>query len=212
MTPETGTPGTGTPGTGTPATVTLTPGTGTPPTMTLTPGTGTPGTATPTATGPANQVLAEAEVVTELPFGSYISTVGASTEPNEADSSCAESSASVWYRFTASEAMTVRFYTQGSGFDTVLSIWSGTEHPLTELACDDDASELVDWSNLQRAFTAGQSVYIRVGGKLGASGNLVFVATEVTAGRWLGPARTPAWSLDGGGPSRAPGRRLFRPG
>ena len=71
-------------------------------------------------------------------------------------------------RFTAPVASTYTFDTFGSGFDTVLSVWSDCS---TESVCNDDSGGLQSQASLDLA--AGQAVLVLVDGYNGATGDWV---------------------------------------
>lgn len=120
-----------------------------------------------TDAAPSNDEIANAEVVSSSPFSTTGTTVGATRETdfdagtNEPEPACQDNyQATVWYSYTAPVAGDLTVDTEGSTFDTVLSITS--EDGLTELACNDDGgtgtlSRIEDF-----ALTGGQTVLIRV--------------------------------------------------
>jgi len=132
---------------------------------------------------PSNDNLANATAIDSLPFAANQATDGASMETDEVNASCAPNDASVWYTYTATSNQNVSFSTLDSGFDTVLSLWQGNSHPLTEVACNDDAVSDEDTENrsqLTAPLTAGDTYLINVSGLLGSSGNLLFNVQAVT--------------------------------
>ena len=130
------------------------------------------------AGGPGNDNLENATLITG--DGIYESSVsGATSEANETPASCTfggtsnDTGNSIYFQFTPGMDGTVSLDTDGSaldtgdGFvDTLVSILTGSEHPLSEVACNDDdpnngagdfTSALVDVP-----VTAGTTYYIRV--------------------------------------------------
>jgi hypothetical protein len=77
-------------------------------------------------------------------------------------------------RFVAPAAGTYTFSTDGSSFDTVLTLHQSCT---TQLACDDD-SGLGTQSLLSRVMTAGEVVLIVIDGYNGATGNFVLNITS----------------------------------
>lgn len=74
-----------------------------------------------------------------------------------------------WYAFTASQTGPYTFTTiNNANFDTVISLYDACEG--TYLGCNDDFGGTAQ-SSLGTTLTAGQTVYVRVGGWLGALGN-----------------------------------------
>jgi hypothetical protein len=96
-------------------------------------------------------------------FYSYTQTVkDASIAADETVASCASEdiSATVWYQYTPKSDQRVAFNTLGSDYNTVLSVWSGEQPPLTELACNDDNA--MPQSQLAVALESGKTYYISV--------------------------------------------------
>ena len=130
-----------------------------------------------------NDNLAEAIEITGPLYSNTQNTQEATHQIKEESASCSQSSASVWYQYTPSTSQKVIFDTIGSNYNTVLSVWTGKNHPLTEMACNDDSdNESSLQSQLSVAFTAGTTYYINVAGVtnsegVGETGILVFNAT-----------------------------------
>lgn len=126
---------------------------------------------------PANDDLARAVEIASLPFSDTRDTAFADTEPDESLSRCEVwfgDALGVWYRFTAERDAFVRVTTEGSDYNTILSVWTGQgRHPLSgEVACNDDARPGGDYSSLEWQATAGASYYIRASGFAAATGQL----------------------------------------
>ena len=83
----------------------------------------------------------------------------------------------VWYAialpsFSAMTTNNVQIDTIGSGFDTILAVYTGsTVGGLTQVACNDDTGGLQ--SQVQINAASGTRYYVQVGGYNGASGSLV---------------------------------------
>ena len=110
-----------------------------------------------------NQVDAKKIIPDKELFYSYTQTVkGASIEAGETVASCASKdiSATVWYQYTPKSDQRVAFNTLGSDYNTVLSVWSGETHPLTELACNDDNA--MPQSQLAVELESGKTYYLSV--------------------------------------------------
>lgn len=133
---------------------------------------------------PANDNLNAAIDITNLPYTHQQSTIEAGNEPAELLSKCFNDrttpfvSASVWYQYTATRKKTVTYDTLGSDYDTLLSVWQGTRHPLTEVACNDDNGNQIQ-SLLSLSMKKGTTYYINVSGFRGVSGNLVLNSRSV---------------------------------
>jgi|GEM_PF-3208337 hypothetical protein len=127
-----------------------------------------------------NHVLAGAEDLAPLPYSKEFSSIGARTEPNETPASCANAEgATVWFKYTPESDQAIVVDSLESSFDTVLSAWTGTDHPLYEVACNDDfQGDGYDGlgSKLELDLTAGTSYYIKVGGVTGAMGDFTLSA------------------------------------
>jgi len=101
-------------------------------------------------------------------------TVVGDTPGNDSDgsSSCgnSDSSPSVWYRYTATQTLTLRAQTCGSGYDTVVSIHTGCPgEAANELHCSDNGCGLQ--STAEAPVVAGFDYWIRVAGANGAAGS-----------------------------------------
>jgi MYXO-CTERM domain-containing protein len=78
---------------------------------------------------------------------------------------------SVWWQWTAPAAGTLNLDTHGSGFNTLLALYTGTSvAALTPVASNDDDGSTGNTSGIHTAVTAGTTYYIAVDGKAGASG------------------------------------------
>ncbi|MGH3092421.1 MAG: hypothetical protein ACRDOG_08885 [Gaiellaceae bacterium] len=87
---------------------------------------------------PGNDAIASTEVVTGLPFTAGVSTLEATTAPD--DPQCAGgSTASVWYSYTPPVSTWLTADTFGSDYDTTLSVYTGAAGSLVQVACNDDA-------------------------------------------------------------------------
>jgi hypothetical protein len=94
------------------------------------------------------------------------STVGAlSTAPAF---TCGGATGSVWFTYTMTSDDVVSFDTCGSSYDTVLDVWYGACGTLTLAACNDDFCGLQ--SEVRGTGVAGLTLFIRVGGYNGATG------------------------------------------
>lgn len=126
---------------------------------------------------PVNDNLTQAIAIPSLPYTNTQAAVDATQENGELASGCLDKAqGSVWYQYTATEAQTVTFDTLGSNYDTVLSIWQGTGHPMTAVDCNDDAGLQIQ-SFLTVSLTPGV-YYIQISHFQG-DGNLVLNAKSV---------------------------------
>ncbi len=101
-------------------------------------------------------------------------------------------SADVWFKYRPATTGAVAINLCGSGFDTVLAVYSGNCGALTQLACNDDNGGLgpCSGSNLisyiSQSMTAGTTYYIRVAGYQGATG--AYTITAVGGGGTAPPS------------------------
>ena len=78
--------------------------------------------------------------------------------------------ASLWYTYTAATAGEAIISTNGSAYDTVLTIWKSDPFgTLIEVGCNDDANGLVKTSAMTIALRGGIKYYVEVTRKTGAA-------------------------------------------
>ncbi len=127
-----------------------------------------------------NDNLSDAIVIDSLPFSLSQNTQEATGETKEASGSCAPSSASVWYQYIPLQDEKVVLSTLGSDYRTVLSVWTGSNFPLQEVACAENQESRQSQVNLN--MTAGTTYNISIEGMVpigdffGEQGNLVLSA------------------------------------
>ena len=130
----------------------------------------------------ANDNLANATPALPFPFTTSTSTVGATTEAGEPSPGCELGAsfigATVWYKFTPSEGMTLTADLSLSNFDTVVAVYSGpavnpTFAVLAFVGCDDQSGS-IDTSKYTFVAAGGITYYFQVGGYLGDAGGLTF--------------------------------------
>jgi hypothetical protein len=123
----------------------------------------------PTLVPPPNDVFGSAVVAGALPFTATLSTVEATAAVD--DPSCFGNETSVWYAFTPVISAPITAETFGSDYDTTLSVYTGTQGSLTQIACNDDAGASVQ-SQIRFPVAGGSTYYFMVAGTDG--GSLVF--------------------------------------
>jgi anti-sigma factor RsiW len=139
---------------------------------------------TPTIAGPPANDNPPGIAITSLPFSQSTDTTLAQIHAMEGASVCGSGTQSVWYSYTADQASTLVADTFGSGYDTILDIWTGSLtsdylnpgfETLVPLACNDNAGDSLQ-SEVVFAVTPGVSYVIRVstGGNSGIGGALTF--------------------------------------
>lgn len=111
-----------------------------------------------------NDDFNSAKVVATTPYSDTLDTAAATTATDDPNFTCgnqSKGSASVWYRFTPSTSGQFNLNTVGSGYDTMLAVWSGVRGGLVSLACNDDSNGRVT-SSLLVNLTAGMTYSIEV--------------------------------------------------
>ena len=103
------------------------------------------------------------------------SNVGATKETGEPIAANSGGGKSIWYKWTATFTGTMDFNTEGSSFDTVLGIYTGTAVANLQLvAQNDDVAFPQDLtSDTQFPVTQGAVYFILVDGHEGDSGSVV---------------------------------------
>jgi hypothetical protein len=126
------------------------------------------------AAAPSNDDIANATVVTGVPFTDATNNEEATGEP---DAACGLA-ATVWYQFTPTESAFLGFSTAGSDFEAAVAVYSGTPGNLTYVGCN--------YSQVAANVIAGESYYVAVGtccfndpGQVGPGGNIVFNIQEL---------------------------------
>lgn len=120
--------------------------------------------------GPPNDMIAGATVVTGTPGALTGSNVNASVEPGET-LAIASIQATAWWRFTATSTKIIDVSTAGSAFDTTLSVfgYNSAKGGLGLLAFNDDDGAVLT-SRVRFSAVSGRSYYIQVGGYGAARG------------------------------------------
>jgi len=133
---------------------------------------------------PPNDNFANAINITTLSFNDVQDSSGATTETSDPvpPSSCVQQFTAaqgntggqlngryntIWYKFTPAFSANLDVYTgsfanltpNNSNYDTVLSIWTGTQGSLTSVACNDDTAPGIILSQLQGVPLTGSTTY-----------------------------------------------------
>jgi hypothetical protein len=127
---------------------------------------------------PPNDNFANATTITTLGFDEFQDTSGATTESSDPVPPCATQFTvaqgntggqrngaynSVWYKFMPQFSANLTIFVTFTSYDSVLSIWTGTQGALTSIACNDDADPGVLGSVVANLpLTAGTTYYIMV--------------------------------------------------
>lgn len=144
-----------------------------------------------------NDACIESTIVADvaaLQFADAQDTGLATSDPGDPTPGCGTGAdgATVWYSFVAKDNRSIQVSTTGSSYDTVVSVWEGSEAQCgalaTEVACNDDVDVGVLTSLAEFDSVAGTSYLIQVGARnAGAGGDLVLAIPE-PGGGWLSAA------------------------
>jgi thermitase len=113
-----------------------------------------------TTTGVPNDTPGAATNITTLSYTSSQTVLGAFVTRDE-PSLCELSSNTVWFRYTPTYNQVVRANTQGSNYDTVLGVYTGSPGSFTSVACNDDTGGQT--SAIEFNATAGTTYSFAVG-------------------------------------------------
>ncbi|MDC0668287.1 PPC domain-containing protein [Nannocystis radixulma] len=127
---------------------------------------------------PANDAFANATVVPSVPFSDVERTVDATREAGEPIPSCVPANGhTVWYSFTPDADIVINANTQGSNYDTTLTVYTGSFASLTEIDCNDNTFDLQ--SSVTFLAMAGETYFFMVGSFGDVDGgNLKFAIQE----------------------------------
>ena len=116
---------------------------------------------------PGDDLASAVALAGALPLIAAEWTFDVTTEAGEAAPSCGGAEGSLWFRVVPPETGRLAIDTYGSTFDTDLSVWTGTSHPLTEVACDEGSFTSPVASGLSRVTldaAEGVPLFVRVSG------------------------------------------------
>ncbi|MDM8537731.1 hypothetical protein QUF70_13320, partial [Desulfobacterales bacterium HSG17] len=123
---------------------------------------------------PENDNLINALELEGVPGKAQGANVDATKEPEEPDHAGDLGGTSVWWTWSAPETGYYTFDTNGSGFYTVLGIYTGsTPANLTEVQGRENSQDPYGRSSYTFSAQAGIQYYIAVDGWYGASGNII---------------------------------------
>lgn len=100
-----------------------------------------------------------------------VDTSGATGEMDEPSHAGNATTASVWFRYTATQSGTLIVRSENSDFDTILAAYSGTAPGALTLLAENDDSGVESWSEISFSITSGQDYMIALDGKNGATGS-----------------------------------------
>ncbi|MET0714868.1 MAG: hypothetical protein ABWY57_08130, partial [Mycetocola sp.] len=131
---------------------------------------------------PANDDFDAATVVSPLPFSDAIDAGTSTTAADDPTSTCGGQGPSVWYEFTPSTAGRYQVSTEGSGYDTLLTVYTGQRGSLTEVACNDSYLPIGSYqARLRFDAAAGTTYHVAItwgGGLFPPAGMLQFGVAE----------------------------------
>lgn len=128
------------------------------------------------------------------------STVGSLKEPGEPDHCGIPGGASLWFAYQATTDGVIELNTDGSTFDTVLAVYTGSGADfasLTPLVCDNDSGTNGLTSSLHFITTSGTTYFVAIDGVNGASGTALLNYTT------LGERQPPAVQITSAPPANA---------
>mgnify|MGYP006275937405 CR=1 FL=1 len=162
------------------------------------------------AAAPANDMLADARDLASASAGATTgTTLEATREGAEPCHASCNGGPTVWYRWTAPANGDLVLSTQGSGYDTMLAIYTGGGYgDLVQLAANDDEnlSERHLWSRIGTRVTSGTTYLIAVDGWGGHSGAVALGWTlTIAPGEAIAPAPPTAVTARAGDRSIAVG-------
>jgi len=115
---------------------------------------------------PANDDLADATIISTLPFTDSLKMTAATREPNEARASCGFSEGvSVWYSYDAAADGVLVADTIGSDFPAGIAVFTQSGSRLTEVACSFNF-DLVRPNRLAFSVETGETYFVQVSGFL----------------------------------------------
>jgi hypothetical protein len=136
------------------------------PTSTAQPTATIPATATATHSTPPNNACANAMTILVTPYSSTVTTRPATTEPSDPTPPCGNGSRakSAWWKFTAPRSGVLKANTSGSGYDTILSVYTGSCGAFTPVpaGCNDNASVSTTQSAVAFNAVVGKTYYFMV--------------------------------------------------
>ncbi|MDX2137558.1 MAG: S8 family serine peptidase [Chloroflexota bacterium] len=140
---------------------------------------------------PGNDLFSGATLFTTLPY-SAAQEIGDATssvsDPTPLTCSADAYGQSVWYRFTVPTAQNVIVDTQGSNYDTLLSVFTGSEGALTSVGCNDNftfSGTPTTQSRLTVTAAPGTTYYVLIGRRGGTPSGSQILRFNATFGGGL---------------------------
>ncbi len=123
------------------------------------------------------------------PLAFAATNTSATAEPGET-AHCGETAThSVWWKFTAQVTESIEVNTSGSGFDTVLAVYTGSSLTNLSIVTTNDDRYGQTWGQVYFRAIAGETYFIAVDGVEGDSGSVVLNV------RRRGQNEMPSWQL-----------------
>lgn len=121
--------------------------------------------------GPSNDNFTSATSVSGATWTISGSNFNATRETDEPNHGATSGYSSVWFSWSPTVSGLYTLSTSGSGFDTLLGVYTGTDFSsLTQVAVNNNSTTGVTWSKVRFTATAGTTYYIAVDGANKASG------------------------------------------
>jgi hypothetical protein len=121
--------------------------------------------------GPSNDNFTGATVMSGTTWKVSGSNFNATRETDEPNHGGTSGYASVWFQWTPTTSGFYTLTTSGSGFDTLLGVYTGTEiNALTLVGANNNSASGVTWSKIRFSATAGTAYSIAVDGANRSSG------------------------------------------
>lgn len=116
-----------------------------------------------------------------VPYNDNGDSTANTVEGSEPNPTCGQNVGyTFWYTFNPTITANYLINTAGSGYDTVLAVYTGASlGGLTQVYCNDDASTSLVSSSLNVSLTAGTTYRIKVGGYNGSYGQFNFHVEQV---------------------------------
>jgi thermolysin len=121
--------------------------------------------------GPSNDNFTSATSVSGGTWTIVGSNFNATRETDEPNHGATSGYSSVWFSWSPTVSGMYTLSTSGSGFDTLLGVYTGTDFSdLTQVAANNNSTTGVTWSKVRFTATAGTTYYFVVDGANKASG------------------------------------------
>lgn len=121
--------------------------------------------------GPSNDNFTSATSVSGGTWTISGSSFNATRETDEPNHGATSGYSSVWFSWSPTVSGMYTLSTSGSGFDTLLGVYTGTDFTdLTQVAANNNSTTGVTWSKVRFTATAGTTYYFAVDGANKASG------------------------------------------